>query len=68
MAVPIYLVLSSFRRLEWVTLSTWSAFENILLPLAYEYNPQLVLVCCGFDSAINDPKVFVFSFLSFVTN
>ncbi|XP_071809445.1 histone deacetylase 6-like isoform X3 [Asterias amurensis] len=33
-----------------------AAFQQILLPVAYEFNPHLVLVCCGFDAAIGDPK------------
>ncbi|XP_071476310.1 histone deacetylase 6-like [Diadema antillarum] len=33
-----------------------AVFHNLLLPLAHEFNPQLILVSAGFDSAINDPK------------
>ncbi|XP_038054576.1 histone deacetylase 6-like [Patiria miniata] len=33
-----------------------AVFQQVLLPMAYEFNPDLVLVCCGFDSAIGDPK------------
>ncbi|XP_051546249.1 polyamine deacetylase HDAC10 [Myxocyprinus asiaticus] len=33
-----------------------SAFFHVLLPVAYEFNPELVLVCAGFDSAIGDPE------------
>ena len=32
-----------------------AAFQQIILPVAYQYNPQLVLVAAGFDSAIGDP-------------
>lgn len=31
------------------------AFLTIVLPCAYEFNPDLVLVSSGFDAAINDP-------------
>ncbi|XP_039663890.1 polyamine deacetylase HDAC10 isoform X1 [Perca fluviatilis] len=33
-----------------------SVFCHILLPVAYEFSPDLVLVCAGFDSAIGDPE------------
>lgn len=33
-----------------------SVFCHILLPVAYEFRPDLVLVCAGFDSAIGDPE------------
>ncbi|KAB7495237.1 Histone deacetylase 6 [Armadillidium nasatum] len=32
-----------------------SAFMQVVLPVAYEYNPDLVFVSAGFDAAINDP-------------
>ncbi|KAE8581936.1 hypothetical protein XENTR_v10019878 [Xenopus tropicalis] len=31
-------------------------FLNILLPIAYEFQPHLVLVAAGFDSVVGDPK------------
>lgn len=31
------------------------AFQKIIMPIAYEYNPELVLVSAGFDAAIGDP-------------
>ena len=31
------------------------AFFNVVLPIAYEYNPDLVLVSAGFDAARGDP-------------
>ncbi|XP_053149724.1 histone deacetylase 6 isoform X2 [Hemicordylus capensis] len=34
----------------------FSAFLHILLPVALEFQPQLVLVAAGFDSVIGDPK------------
>uniref|UniRef100_A0A8C1RMQ4 Protein deacetylase HDAC6 n=1 Tax=Cyprinus carpio TaxID=7962 RepID=A0A8C1RMQ4_CYPCA len=33
-----------------------TAFQQLLLPVAYEFQPQLVLVAAGFDSVIGDPK------------
>uniref|UniRef100_A0A4W4E462 Protein deacetylase HDAC6 n=1 Tax=Electrophorus electricus TaxID=8005 RepID=A0A4W4E462_ELEEL len=33
-----------------------TAFQRLLLPIAYEFQPQLVLVAAGFDSVVGDPK------------
>ncbi|XP_027131423.1 histone deacetylase 6 [Larimichthys crocea] len=33
-----------------------TAFQQLLLPVAHEFQPQLVLVCAGFDAAVGDPK------------
>ncbi|XP_049341604.1 histone deacetylase 6 isoform X1 [Astyanax mexicanus] len=33
-----------------------AAFQRLLLPVAYEFQPQLVLVAAGFDSVVGDPK------------
>ncbi|XP_043103725.1 histone deacetylase 6 isoform X2 [Puntigrus tetrazona] len=33
-----------------------TAFQQLFLPVAYEFQPQLVLVAAGFDSVIGDPK------------
>lgn len=33
-----------------------AVFQQVLLPVAYEFQPQLVLVAGGFDSVIGDPK------------
>uniref|UniRef100_A0A8C6WN44 Protein deacetylase HDAC6 n=1 Tax=Neogobius melanostomus TaxID=47308 RepID=A0A8C6WN44_9GOBI len=33
-----------------------AAFYHLLLPVAYEFQPQLVLVSAGFDAAVGDPK------------
>ncbi|XP_061825376.2 polyamine deacetylase HDAC10 isoform X1 [Nerophis lumbriciformis] len=33
-----------------------AVFCHVLLPVAYEFCPELVLVCAGFDSAIGDPE------------
>ncbi|XP_055390251.1 histone deacetylase 6 isoform X2 [Condylostylus longicornis] len=30
-------------------------FQNIIMPIAYEFNPELILVSAGFDAAIGDP-------------
>lgn len=32
-----------------------AAFQNIILPISNEFNPELVLVSAGFDAAIGDP-------------
>uniref|UniRef100_A0A1B0FCJ5 Histone deacetylase n=1 Tax=Glossina morsitans morsitans TaxID=37546 RepID=A0A1B0FCJ5_GLOMM len=31
------------------------AFQHIILPIAYEFDPQLILISAGFDAAIGDP-------------
>jgi len=31
------------------------ACENLLLPIAKEFNPDLIIVSCGFDAGIGDP-------------
>nr|XP_058164962.1 polyamine deacetylase HDAC10 isoform X3 [Dasypus novemcinctus] len=33
-----------------------AAFLHVLLPLAFEFDPELVLVSAGFDSAVGDPE------------
>ncbi|XP_049579588.1 polyamine deacetylase HDAC10 isoform X5 [Syngnathus scovelli] len=33
-----------------------AVFCHVLLPVAYQFCPDLVLVCAGFDSAIGDPE------------
>ncbi|KAK9505138.1 hypothetical protein O3M35_009261 [Rhynocoris fuscipes] len=32
-----------------------AAFSQVILPIAYEYDPELVLVSAGFDAAVGDP-------------
>ncbi|XP_026319696.1 histone deacetylase 6 isoform X2 [Hyposmocoma kahamanoa] len=32
-----------------------AAFTQVVLPIAYEYNPELVIVSAGFDACIGDP-------------
>ncbi|TRY64948.1 hypothetical protein DNTS_024632 [Danionella cerebrum] len=34
----------------------FAAFQQLLLPVAYEFQPELVLVAAGFDAVIGDPK------------
>lgn len=31
------------------------AFQHLIMPIAYEYDPELVLISAGFDAAIGDP-------------
>lgn len=31
------------------------AFQRVVLPIAYEFDPELVLVSAGFDAAVGDP-------------
>ena len=33
-----------------------AAFNLLLMPIAYEFSPDLVLVSCGFDSGLGDPR------------
>ncbi|KAJ0182290.1 hypothetical protein K1T71_001659 [Dendrolimus kikuchii] len=32
-----------------------AAFTQVVLPIAYEYNPELVIVSAGFDACVHDP-------------
>ncbi|KAL3136994.1 hypothetical protein ABBQ32_006589 [Trebouxia sp. C0010 RCD-2024] len=32
-----------------------AAFQHVLLPIAYEFNPSLVIISAGFDAALGDP-------------
>ena len=32
-----------------------AAFERIVMPIAYEYDPELVVISAGFDACIGDP-------------
>ena len=34
-----------------------AAFQQVIMPIAYEYDPQLVLISAGFDAAKGDPLV-----------
>ena len=31
------------------------AFFNIVLPVAFEFDPQLIIVSAGFDAGVGDP-------------
>lgn len=32
-----------------------AAFQQVVMPIAYQYNPELILVSAGFDACIGDP-------------
>lgn len=32
-----------------------TAFQTIIMPIAYEFDPELVLISAGFDAAVGDP-------------
>lgn len=32
-----------------------AAFQQIVMPIAYQFNPELVLVSAGFDACVGDP-------------
>lgn len=32
-----------------------AAFTQVVLPIGYEYNPELVIVSAGFDACVGDP-------------
>lgn len=32
-----------------------AAFQQVVMPIAYQFNPQLVLVSAGFDACVGDP-------------
>ena len=32
-----------------------AAFQQIVMPIAYQFNPELILVSAGFDACIGDP-------------
>lgn len=32
-----------------------AAFQHIIMPIAYEFNPELVIVSAGFDAVVGDP-------------
>ena len=32
-----------------------AAFQQVVLPIAYQYAPELVLISAGFDAAVGDP-------------
>lgn len=32
-----------------------AAFQQVVMPIAYQFNPELILVSAGFDACIGDP-------------
>lgn len=32
-----------------------AAMTQVILPIAHEYNPELVLISAGFDACVGDP-------------
>lgn len=32
-----------------------AAFQQVILPIAHQFNPELVLVSAGYDACVNDP-------------
>ncbi len=32
-----------------------AAFNHVILPIAYEYQPDLIIISAGFDASIGDP-------------
>ncbi|KAJ7369595.1 calcium ion binding [Desmophyllum pertusum] len=56
MAMEINISLNLIQENTWGMLITLAVFHHILLPIAYEFEPDLVLVSAGFDSARGDPK------------
>lgn len=45
-----------WNKIEMENSDYLSVFLHMLLPVAYEFCPELVLVCAGFDTAIGDPE------------
>ena len=50
-----------------------AAFQQVVMPIAYQFNPELVLVSAGFDACIADPlggklipygRYFIYSLLN----
>lgn len=41
-----------------------AAFLQVVLPIAYQFNPQLVLISAGFDAAVDDPLGGIFNIFS----
>lgn len=40
-----------------------AAFQQIIMPIAYQFNPELVLVSAGFDACIGDPLGGIYAIL-----
>ena len=32
-----------------------AAFNHVIMPIAYEYQPDLIIISAGFDASIGDP-------------
>lgn len=32
-----------------------AAFQQVVMPIAYQFNPELILVSAGFDACVGDP-------------
>lgn len=32
-----------------------AAFQQVVMPIAYQFNPELVLISAGFDACVGDP-------------
>ncbi|XP_043569683.1 polyamine deacetylase HDAC10 isoform X2 [Chiloscyllium plagiosum] len=45
-----------WNKTEMENVDYLAAFFYVLLPMAYEFNPELILVSAGFDTAIGDPE------------
>lgn len=43
-----------------------TAFTQVILPIAYAYNPQLVIVSAGFDACVGDPLGGTYSVHNFI--
>ena len=52
--VALFVCLSVFQKgmgdAEYI-----AAFQQIVMPIAYKFNPDLVLVSAGFDACVGDP-------------
>lgn len=44
-----------------------AAFQQIIMPIAYQFNPELVLVSAGFDACIGDPLGGIYAILCLTT-
>lgn len=45
-----------WNKIGMKTADYLSAFFHVLLPLAFEFDPELIIVSAGYDSAIGDPS------------
>lgn len=32
-----------------------AAFQQVVMPIAYQFNPELILISAGFDACVGDP-------------